>query len=725
MMGRVTNRLAESLSPYLLAHADNPVDWWPWGAAAFAEARRRDVPVFLSVGYAACHWCHVMAHESFEDEGIAEQLNAGFVSIKVDREERPDVDDTYMAATTALTGRGGWPMSVWLDHEARPFYAGTYFPPTPRPGLPSFGEVLGAISEAWGQRRGELTDAATRIATALSPPSPAAGRRARLTGAGLGCGLGSGVGSAGAGGGGQGGGEGRHVTWPQWSAEAVAGLARDFDQAGGGFGSAPKFPPSMVLEFLLRHHENNRGSSTDGGALEMVRRTCAAMAVGGIYDQLGGGFARYSVDGEWQVPHFEKMLSDNALLLNVYTHLARLTGSESASRVARETAEFLLRDLRTPEGGFASALDADSSRPTDPQGPVVEGVYYVWTRAEIEAAVGPRDGEWAADLLGVTAAGSFDFGASTLTLREEPDDPERWRRVRLRLAEARAERPRPARDDKIVAGWNGLAVASLATAGVVFDEPGWIESARECATLLLTTHWSGGRLLRVSRAGRPGAAPGMLEDYANVLSALLVLHAATGEADWLTHAGEMVEGLLAEFTAHDGSAGWYDAPVDPEGLLGRRYTPTDNAYPSGGSAAAAALLTWSGLGFGAGGLTATGLRNLCEDQVLDQQGLMRRHPRFAGGWLAVLEAMIDGPVDVALIGPAADGRTRDLIAAAFRAAPPGVVIARGSGAEVRVPAPLLAGRSQVAGVPAAYVCRDSVCRRPVTAAEDLIELLAE
>ncbi len=707
----MTNRLADSLSPYLLSHASNPVDWWPWGSAAFEEARRRDVPIFLSVGYAACHWCHVMAHESFEDPATAELLNAGFVAIKVDREERPDVDDTYMAATTALTGRGGWPMSVWLDHEAQPFYAGTYFPPTPRAGMPSFREVLTAITEAWGQRRGELTDAAARIAAALSsPPRDVSHKGASPT-------AGSSAGAVG---------EGPTADWSESTSEAVAMLGRDFDRTQGGFGSAPKFPPSMVLEFLLRHHENSREGTADGGALDMVTRTCEAMAGGGIYDQLGGGFARYSVDGNWQVPHFEKMLSDNALLLGSYTHLARLTGSGLASRVARETADFLLRDLRTPEGGFASALDADSKRATAPDSPAVEGVFYVWTRAQLVEVVGVRDGEWAADLLGVTTAGTFEFGASTLTLRAEPDDPQRWSRVRLQLAEARAARPLPARDDKVVAGWNGLAIGSLATAGVVFEEPGWIEAAREAADLLLTSHRSGPRLLRVSRAGQVGSAPGMLEDYGNVISALVVLHAATGEAGWLAQAGELAEVLMTDFTAGpDGIDGWYDAPADPDGLLGRRYTPSDNAYPSGGSAAAAALLAWSGLGFGAGGLDAAGLRGFCQARVLEQQGMMRRHPRFAGGWLAVLEALIGGPRELALIGPAADDRTAALRSAAFRHAPPGLVMARSSGAGAETPVPLLSGRTQMAGEPAAYVCRNSVCQLPVTTVADLTELLAE
>ena len=733
--GFMTNRLADSLSPYLLSHAANPVEWWPWGVTAFAEAKRRDVPVFLSVGYAACHWCHVMAHESFEDPATAAMLNAGFVSIKVDREERPDVDDMYMAATTALTGRGGWPMSVWLDHQARPFYAGTYFPPTARAGMPSFREVLAAITDAWEQRRGELIGAADRIAAALGSSSDGTG-----AGAAAASPVRTGSGSAGSAG------SNPARAWREQTQEAVSRLVRDFDVTYAGFGSAPKFPPSMVLEFLLRHHENNRGKSPDGRALEMVTRTCEAMARGGIYDQLGGGFARYSVDGSWQVPHFEKMLYDNAQLLGVYTHLARTTGSALASRVARETADFLIRDLRTAEGGFASALDADSTPPADsapdsapadstpaetpadsaPAQRAVEGIYYVWTRAQLVEVLGARDGAWAADLLGVTTNGTFEDGASTLTLRTDPDDQPRWRRIRLQLAEARAERPRPACDDKVVAGWNGLAIASLTTAGVVFDEPGWIEAAREAADLLLRSHRSGRLLLRVSRGGTVGSAPGMLEDYANVIAALQVLHAATGEPRWLGDAAVLAEVVMADFVdGSDPSSGWYDAPPDSDGLLGRRYSPSDNAYPSGGSAAAAALLALSGLGFGAGELDATGLRMFCEAQVAAQQGLMRRHPWFAGGWLATLEALIDGPLELALIGPAGDDRTTALRTAAFRNASPGLVMARSPDGARDAPAPLLAGRTPVAGNPTAYVCRGSVCQLPVTTVVDLEAMLIE
>src|SRR5215211_6115717 len=408
-LDRMANRLASSTSPYLRQHADNPVDWWEWGDEAFAEARRRDVPVLLSIGYAACHWCHVMAHESFEDEATAAVMNEQFVNIKVDREERPDVDAVYMTATQAMTGHGGWPMTCFLTPDGEPFHCGTYYPPVPRPGMPSFGDLLSAVTEAWTERGREVRASATRIAAQLAgqdwPLTPSPVDRETLD-------------------------------------AAVGQLAGQYDRRHGGFGDAPKFPPSMVCEFLLRHHE--RTGSTR--SLEMAQGTGERMARGGIYDQLAGGFARYSVDAQWVVPHFEKMLYDNAQLLRLYTHLWRSTGSALARRVADETAAFLIRDLGTPEGGFASALDAD----TDGE----EGLTYVWTREQI-------GDELLADLLGVTETGTFEHGTSVLQLRTDPEDAARWAAARADLLARRQARPQLARDDKVVAAWNGLAIAAL------------------------------------------------------------------------------------------------------------------------------------------------------------------------------------------------------------------------------------------------------------------------
>ena len=457
------NRLASATSPYLLQHADNPVHWWPWSDEAFAAAAERQVPVFLSVGYAACHWCHVMAHESFEDEQTASVINEHFVPIKVDREERPDVDAVYMQATQALTGQGGWPMSVFLTPDRKPFYAGTYFPPTPRHGLPSLRQVLQAISEAWRDRQSEILVSASEIARRLSMPQTPAGS-ATLTAADC--------------------------------AESILLLQREFDPTHGGFGRAPKFPPSMVLEALLR----------DGGeaAMLMAGRTLEAMARGGMYDQLAGGFARYSVDAGWVVPHFEKMLYDNALLLGAYAHWWRRTRNPLAERIVTETVAWLLREMRTEQGAFAASLDADSK---DDHGELREGAYYVWNRDQLLAALDEEDAAWAAEVFSVTPTGTFEHGASTLQLRSDHDQV-RLADVRERLRIARDQRSRPGRDDKVVAAWNGLLVDALVQAAMIFARPEWLQIATEAAEHVWQLHWRDGRLRRTSRDGVVGGALG-------------------------------------------------------------------------------------------------------------------------------------------------------------------------------------------------------------------------
>ncbi len=465
------NRLTDATSPYLLQHADNPVDWWEWGPDAFEEARRRDVPVLLSVGYAACHWCHVMAHESFEDEATAAYLNEHYVSIKVDREERPDVDAVYMNATTAMTGHGGWPMTCVLDHDGNPWFAGTYFPDRPRHGQPSFTQVLQALSEAWRDKPDDVRRVAGNLREHLNQQAAAGlGRadRGRARPARSGC-------------------------WPS-----------DFDRDAAGFGGAPKFPPSMVLEFLRRHPSDE--------ARSMLDATCEAMARGGLYDQLGGGFARYSVDAGWVVPHFEKMLYDNAQLLGLYARW----GGPLGERVARETADFMIRELRTVEGGFASALDADSEG--------VEGKFYAWTPAELVEALGQVDGGWAAVVFEVTDEGTFEHGASTLQLLRDPEGPGAGRLVdvRRRLMTARDERVRPARDDKVVAAWNGLAISGLCDAGLLLGDPLYVAAARAAGELLADLHLAAdGRLRRVSRDGVVGAPAGVLEDHGCVAAGFL------------------------------------------------------------------------------------------------------------------------------------------------------------------------------------------------------------
>ncbi|MFI1965536.1 thioredoxin domain-containing protein [Streptomyces pathocidini] len=722
------NRLAHETSPYLLQHADNPVDWWPWAPDAFAEARRRDVPVLLSVGYSSCHWCHVMAHESFEDGDTAAYMNGHFVSVKVDREERPDVDAVYMEAVQAATGQGGWPMTVFLTPDAEPFYFGTYFPPSPRHGMPSFRQVLEGVAAAWDDRREEVGDVAGRIVRELSSRSDS------LTAAG---------------------------TSPPSEAElhaALLALTREYDASRGGFGGAPKFPPSMALEFLLRHHART-GSE---GALQMALDTCEAMARGGIYDQLGGGFARYSVDRDWKVPHFEKMLYDNALLCRVYAHLWRATGSDLARRVALETADFMVRELRTEEGGFASALDADSPafegadattgkrvESADAAmgtyvegagaatGTYVEGAYYVWTPEQLRTVLGEEDARLAAGYFGVTEEGTFEKGASVLQLPGEEKgsgsaerfvgravvgdgraDAARIESIRQRLLAAREERPRPGRDDKVVTAWNGLAVAALAETGAYFDRPDLVDAALDAADLIVRVHMDpAGRLSRTSRDGAAGANFGVLEDYADTAEGFLALSAVTGEGVWVEFAGLLLDTVLRHFTGGGktggdkgeggpGNGALYDTPDDGEALIRRPQDPTDNAAPSGWTAAAGALLSYA---------ACTGSsrhREAAERALGVVRALGPRAPRFIGWGLAVAEALLDGPREVAVVGPAADPATAALHRTALLGTAPGAVVVLGEPGAGAEDVPLLRDRLLLNGRPAAYVCRNFTCDAP-------------
>ncbi|MFK0020582.1 thioredoxin domain-containing protein [Streptomyces sp. NPDC090798] len=663
------NRLAHETSPYLLQHADNPVDWWPWSAEAFEEARKRGVPVLLSVGYSSCHWCHVMAHESFEDEATAAYLNEHFVNVKVDREERPDVDAVYMEAVQAATGQGGWPMTVFLTQDAEPFYFGTYFPPAPRHGMPSFRQVLEGVRGAWTDRRGEVVEVAGKIVRDLAEREM----------------------SFGSGG----------VPGEEDLAGALLGLTREYDASRGGFGGAPKFPPSMVIEFLLRHHART-GSE---GALQMAQDTCERMARGGIYDQLGGGFARYSVDREWVVPHFEKMLYDNALLCRVYAHLWRSTGSELARRVALETADFMVSELRTNEGGFASALDADSD---DGTGKHVEGAYYVWTPRQLREVLGAEDGELAARYFGVTEEGTFEEGSSVLQLPQQDElfDAQKVAGIRRRLLAARAERPAPGRDDKIVAAWNGLAVAALAETGAYFDRPDLVEAAIAAADLLVRVHMDDrARLSRTSKDGQAGANAGVLEDYADVAEGFLALASVTGEGVWLEFAGFLLDQVIVQFTDPESGA-LYDTAADAERLIRRPQDPTDNATPSGWSAAAGALLSY------AAQTGAEPHRAAAERALGVVKALGPRAPRFIGWGLAVAEALLDGPREVAVVGPEGHPLTKALHRTALLATAPGAVVAVGTPESDELP--LLADRPLVQGEPAAYVCRNFTCDAPTT-----------
>ncbi|MFD4788921.1 thioredoxin domain-containing protein [Streptomyces sp. NPDC058459] len=669
------NRLAGVTSPYLLQHADNPVDWYPWGPEAFEEAKRRDVPILLSVGYSACHWCHVMAHESFEDRATADYLNENFVSVKVDREERPDVDAVYMEAVQAATGQGGWPMTVFLTPGAEPFYFGTYFPPRPGHGMPSFRQVLEGVHQAWDGRRDEVTEVAGKITRDLA-------QREIVQ-------------------------QADGVPGEEELAGALLGLTREYDPQRGGFGGAPKFPPSMALEFLLRHHART-GSE---GALQMASDTCERMARGGIYDQLGGGFARYSVDRDWVVPHFEKMLYDNALLCRVYAHLWRATGSGLARRVALETADFLVGELRTEEGGFASALDADSD---DGSGKHVEGAYYVWTPEQLRDLLGDEDGDLAAEYFGVTGEGTFEHGQSVLQLpqAERVFDAARIASVKERMLAARSRRPAPGRDDKVVAAWNGLAVAALAETGAYFGRPDLVEAAVAAADHLVRVHLDEhGHLTRTSRDGRAGANSGVLEDYADVAEGFLALAPVTGEGVWLDFAGLLLDQVLTRFTDPESGA-LYDTASDAEQLIRRPQDPTDNATPSGWSAATAALLSY------AAHTGSHAHRTAAERALGVVKALGPRVPRFIGWGLAAAEALLDGPREVAVVGPSlTDERTAALHRTALLTTAPGAVVAVGTpdGDEF----PLLAHRPLVNGDPAAYVCRNFTCEAPVTGPDAL------
>ncbi|MGN9890116.1 thioredoxin domain-containing protein [Micromonospora sp. L31] len=676
------NRLADATSPYLLQHADNPVDWWPWSAEAFAEAKRRDVPVLISVGYAACHWCHVMAHESFENEQVGALVNDDFVAIKVDREERPDVDAVYMTATQAMTGQGGWPMTVFATPDGTPFFCGTYFPRA------NFVRLLESVAAAWRDQREAVLRQGAAVVEAIGGAQAVGGPTAPLT--------------------------------AELLDSAADQLSREYDATNGGFGGAPKFPPHMNLLFLLRHHQRT-GSAR---SLEIARHTAEAMARGGIHDQLAGGFARYSVDAHWTVPHFEKMLYDNALLLRFYAQLWRLTGDRMARRVARDTARFLADELHRAGEGFASALDADTEG--------VEGLTYAWTPAQLVAALGEEDGRWAADLFEVTEEGTFEHGTSVLRLARDVDDadPEikaRWRDVVGRLLVARDTRPQPARDDKVVAAWNGLAITAIAEflrvaalyaspddedanlmEGVTIVADG---AMRDAAEHLAAVHIVDGRLRRASRDKVVGEPAGVLEDYGCVAEAFCAMHQLTGEGRWLALAGGLLDVALARFAAPGG--GFYDTADDAEQLVARPADPTDNATPSGRSAIVAALVAYAAL------TGESRYREAAEAALATVAPIVGRHARFTGYAATVGEALLSGPYEIAV---ATDDAVGDpLVAAAVRHAPPGAVVVAGRPDQPGVP--LLADRPLVDGRPTAYVCRGFVCQRPVTSVDDLVAQL--
>ena len=681
------NRLAGESSPYLLQHAGNPVDWYPWGEEAFAKAREEQKPVLLSVGYSSCHWCHVMAHESFEDEQIAALMNAGFVSIKVDREERPDIDAVYMTATQSLTGQGGWPMTVFLTPDGKPFYAGTYFPPTDAHGRPGFPRLLRSIREAWEHDREQLLRSADTITARLRE---AVARTA------------------------EGGAEA--PIGPQLPAQAVERLRDGFDREWGGFGGAPKFPSPGTLEFLLAHHARVGGDGDDGdgdaepGALEMALHTLRRMAHGGLYDHLGGGFARYSVDERWLVPHFEKMLYDNAQLVRTYLHAYQLTGEALFERIARETLAYLSREILDAEGGFTSAQDADSEG--------IEGQFFLWTVEQVREAVGEDDAALFGDYYGVTPGGNFTdphhpelTGRSVLSAARDPealarqhgvDEAELHARLagaRSRAFEARERRVKPGLDDKVLTSWNGLALAAFAEAARVLGDEQYREAAERNAAFVRRRLWRDGRLLHSYRDGA-ARVEGMLEDYAYYGLGLIELFRATGDLAHLRWAAELLEAVTSRF--HDAEhGGFLDTADDGEPLLLRQKSFFDAATPSG-NGAAGLLSLWLGRYFDRDDWEALGR----ETVALAGDALLAAPAGLGSIWQAI-ELLLSPRREVAIVGDAASRAPLERELA--RHFLPSTVIAPSAGGGGL---PVLEERTAGDGA-LAYVCERMVCQLPV------------
>jgi uncharacterized protein len=649
------NRLANETSPYLLQHKDNPVDWYAWGEEALARAREEDRPILLSIGYSACHWCHVMERECFEDEAIAKQMNDAFVCIKLDREERPDLDSIYMEACQAMTGQGGWPLNVFLTPEQVPFYAGTYFPPQERQGMPSWPQVLAAVAEAWQERAPEIRAGGDRVAERLRgaatlEPSPDQPTEAMLD-------------------------------------QTVEGLRSMYDAEHGGFGGAPKFPPASAIELLLRR-----------GETEMTSHTLRAMASGGMYDQVGGGFARYSVDARWLVPHFEKMLYDNALLARAYLHGWQVTGDPLFRRVCQETLEWALREMRAPEGGFYCALDADSEGE--------EGLFYVWTTDQLREVLGEEDAARAAQYFGVHPGGNFE-GRSILTRGD--DEPEDFADLRRRLYDARAERVWPGLDDKRLTAWNALMISALAEAGAVLEREDFLDAAAGCAEFVLRDlRDDHGRLLRTFKDGR-ARLNAYLEDHAFLLEALLTLYEASFDPRWFDEARALADTMIDRFADHE-HGGFFDTSADHEQLLARRKDLEDHPIPSGNASAAYGLLRLAAL---------TGEHDY-EERATGVLALLHpiatKHPQAFAHLLQAMDFHLARTREVALAGPDVAELART-VRSAFR---PHLVLAGGEPGDV----PLLAGRPPVEGRATAYVCEGFACRTPVTDPAALEELLA-
>lgn len=669
------NQLAHETSPYLLQHAHNPVDWYPWGDIALQRARQEDKPILLSIGYAACHWCHVMAHESFESESTADFMNQHFINIKVDREERPDLDAIYMNAVVAMTGQGGWPMTMVLTPDGRPFFGGTYFPPSPRYGMPSFMQVLQSVAQAWQEQRQEIEESAADIAGQLGRGLMLAGNKGALE-------------------------------RPLFR-RALDTLFRSFDTVQGGFGRAPKFPPAMTLEFLLWMHHLYQ----DGMALHMTELTLQKMAYGGMYDQLGGGFARYATDEIWLVPHFEKMLYDNALLARVYLHAWQVTAKPLYRRIVEETLDFVAREMRHVEGGFYSSYDADSEGK--------EGKFYTWSAAEIRAVL-EQDADLFMHFYGVTESGNWE-GHNILHIKQEPavtaaafeidmaEMAARLEGARGKLMQVRAQRVHPGLDDKVLTAWNGLMLAAFAEAGRMLQRADYTEIAQQNATFLQhNLRTETGRLRRTWKAGHTAKYNGYLEDYAYLADGLLALYQSTFDETWFVWAEELTQIMLDHFT--DAAGGFFDTADDHEVLLHRPKDVQDNATPSANAMAAQVLLRLS-LYTGNGRYW-----DIAQQTVESMHEAMSRYPTGFAHWLCAAAFILSEPQEVAVIGDRAAPDTQHLLNMVWRQYRPNLVVAVGMDGET---VPLLAQRSQQDNKATAYVCRHFVCQRPVTDAAAL------
>ena len=686
----MANRLSRESSPYLQQHAENPVDWFPWGDEAFAQARERDVPILLSIGYSACHWCHVMEKESFEDPGTAEVMNHGFVSIKVDREERPDIDSVYMRAVQAMSGQGGWPLTAFLTPDGEPFYGGTYFPPQARHGLPSFRQILGAIQNAYSERRDEVTKNAAELRGILVRSTAEAGDGPMTS-------------------------DGEQLAGADLLDHAYRFLSSRFDPTHGGFGAAPKFPQPVTLEFALRVHAR----TGDHQAMSMVTHTLRKMAGGGMHDHLGGGFHRYSVDARWLVPHFEKMLYDNALLARVYLHAFQATGDTDLRDVAKRTLDHLLRDMRDPAGGFYSALDADSEGE--------EGVFYVWSPAQVREVLKGEVADLFERCYDVTDIGNFE-GRSILHLphdldavaRSEGLEPQRLREqlreARGLLLEARNLREPPFRDEKVLASWNGLAIRALAEAGGALAQKSYVAAAVSGLDFVLSNMRRDNRLLRSYKDGE-SHIDAFLEDYGAVGNALTTVYEVTLEPRWLDEIRWITDRMMELFW-HEETGVFYDAPADGDELIVRPRDIMDNATPSGNSLAVELLLRTAHL-FG-----DERHKEVAERVLSREAGSMARFPSAFGRLLSCLDRTVAAPVEVAIIGERSDPVAGELLGAALAPYLPNLTVAGAAPGEIEDHSiPLLADRSAPDDKPTAYVCENYSCRLPVTTPEALSEQL--